>query len=263
MRRASTRFFLVAAALIAGIALLRPAGAADVGDDEFKALLDHDIKIINQSVQAVEKASAKEKKGIEKNAASGIKSSALMIAGYANDRISGSNATADGKSAAIRDTALKIYKAADAKDFKGAAELAKGLADAKPAAGAKKIDLAAAAKELGEVTQKEVMHNFLKTSQFGTNYEADIIANAKKATAKPADANLMAHRVLVMGEYNKFITKTNNAAEKKSWDEMNEKMIKAAQDLQAAAKKKSSAADMAKVFTVLNSTCTACHDDFK
>jgi hypothetical protein len=263
MRRASARILLVAAALIAAIALLRPAEAADLSDDEFKALLEQDIKIINQSVQAVEKAAAKDKKAIEKNAVSGIKSSTLLIAGYANDRVTGKNASADGKAAAIRDAALKIYKAADAKDFKGVADMTKGLADPKPAANPKKIDLAAAVKDLGEVTQKEVMHNFLKTSQFGTNVEADIIANSKKATAKPADVALMAQRVLVMGEYNKFVTKTNNAEEKKSWDEFNTKMISATEALLATSKKKTSPADLAKAFTLVNSTCTACHDDFK
>ena len=107
------------------------------------------------------------------------------------------------------------------------------------------------------------MDNSKKTSQYGTNLEDDIMANAQKTTAKPADVTLMAYRVLVMGEYNKTVVKAENAADKKKWVEYNEKMIKSATDLAAAAKKKSSAADMQKVFATLNASCVACHDDFK
>ena len=199
MRRTSARMLLVTAALIVGLAFFRSAGAADVSDDEFKALLDQDVKVIDQAVKAVDKASGKDKKVVEKNASSGVKSSALMIAGYANDRITGKNPDADGKAAALRDAALKMYKSADAKDFRAVAEAAKGLTSPSVAQGAKKIDLSAAIKDLGEVTQKEVMHNFLKKEQYGTNIEADIIANGKKATIKPADAALMAQRLFGNG----------------------------------------------------------------
>jgi hypothetical protein len=259
---------MVTAALVLGLMIFAPADAADISDDDFKAMLDQDTKIINAAVQSVDKADPKGKKVADKNAGSGIKSSALMIAGYANARIDGKNADADGKSAAIRDTALKIYKLASAKDFKGVGEATKTFASPAAAAGAKKIDLAAAVKELGtateqEVTQKEVMHNFLKKEQHGTNIEADIIANSKKAVAKPADINLMAQRLMIMAEYNKIVVKADNAEAKKQWAEYNDNMIKAIEALQATTKKKTSAADLAKAFTVVDGSCKACHDDFK
>jgi hypothetical protein len=260
MRRTPARLLLVATAVAAAVACLRPADAADVSDDEFKALLDQDAKIIAKATAAVGKASGKDKKVVEKNAGSGIKSSAIIIAGYANGRIDGKNLTADAKAAGVRDLAIQIFQAADKKDFKAAGDLAKGLADAKPAADAKKIDLT---KAFEGIVNKDVMDNFKKTSQYGTNLEDDIIANEKKTTAKPADVTLMAHRVLVMGEYNKTVVKAENAADKKKWVEYNDKMIKSATDLAAAAKKKSSAADMQKVFATLNASCVACHDDFK
>jgi hypothetical protein len=263
MRRISAWMLLVIAGFIGGLTYFTPAGAADVSDDEFKAMLEQDTKIINDAVAAVDKATGKDKKVVEKNASSGVKSSALLIAGYANSRIDGKNANADGMAASVRDTALKMYKAADAKDFKAVSAAATDLARPKAVAGAKKVDLAAAIKDLGEVSQKEVMHNFLKKEQYGTNIEADIIANAKKATAKSADINLMTKRLLVMADYNKIVVKPESAADKKSWADYNEKMIKAVEGLQATTKKKTSAADLAKAFTAVDGSCKACHDDFK
>jgi Cytochrome C' len=262
MRRTPARTLLVAAALGLGLALLGSAGAADPATDpEFRAMVDQDARLIQQAADAVDKAaSPKEKKVVARNAGSGIKSSALLMATYANDRIGGTDKAADARAAAIRDEAIKIYKAAADGNYKAAADAAKGLADVKPAAEAKKIDVT---KELGELTQKEVMHNFLKTTQFGTNAEADIIANAKKATATPANTSLIAHRVLVMGELNKAIVKADNAADKKKWEDYNTKMIQATEGLLAAGKKKTSPADLGKAFTAVNASCTACHDDFK
>src|SRR5262249_2657312 len=134
MRRIRARILLVAAVVAAAaFACLRPVDAAGVNDDEFKALLDQDAKIIAKATAAVEKASGKDKKVVEKNAGNGIKSSAIIIAGYANDRIDGKNPSADAKAAGVRDLAIQIFQATDKKDFKAAAELGKGLADAKPA----------------------------------------------------------------------------------------------------------------------------------
>ncbi|HEX3148387.1 MAG TPA: cytochrome c [Gemmataceae bacterium] len=261
MRHTSARNLLVAAAFLAGLAYLAPVGAADPTDDEFKSLVEQDAKVMVGAADAVDKAaSPKEKKVVAKNAGSGIKSSALLVATYANTRIAGKDKTADAKAAGVRDEALKIYKAAADGNFKEAAELAKGLASAKPAAEGKKIEFL---KDLGEVTQKEVMHNFLKTPQYGTNVEADIKANGKKATAKPAETALMVHRVLAMGDLNKVVVKAEGAADKKKWEDYNAKMIAATESLLTATKKKTSAADLQKAFTLVDSTCTACHDDFK
>src|SRR5262245_29253046 len=175
MRRIRARIFLVTAVVTAAaFTCLRPADAAGVNDDEFKALLDQDAKIIAKATAAVDKASGKDKKVVEKNAGSGIKSSAIIIAGYANERIDGKNPTADAKAAGVRDLAIQIFQAADKKEFKAAGGLAGGLADAKPAADPKKIDVA---KAFEGIANKDVMDNFKKTSQYGTNIEDDIKAN--------------------------------------------------------------------------------------
>ena len=255
MRRTPARPLLVAAVLGVGLALLGSAGAADPASEaEFKALVEQDAKIIQRAADAVAKApDAKAKKIVSRNARSGIQSSALILAQMGNAR-------GDGYGAAVRDEAVKIYKAATDGKFEEAAKMAQGLPSVKPAADPKKIDFL---KDLGEVTQKEVMHNFLKTSQFGTNAEADIIANAKKATATPDHTANIARRVLAMGELNKVVTKGENAAEKKSWEEFNTRMIQAAEGLLAASKKKASPTDLTKAYTLVNSSCIACHDDFK
>lgn len=262
MRRIPARTFLLAAALAAGLILLGSAGAADApADAQFQTLVAQDAEIIQKSAAAVEKATnVKDKRVVSRNAAAGIKSAALMVATLANDRIGGTDATADGRAAAVRDQAIQIYKAAAEGNFQAVADAARGLAAVKPAAEAKKIDVV---KQLGEVTPKDVMHNFLKTSQYGTNAEADIIANAKKLSATPAQAALIAYQVLAMGELNKVVVKGENAAEKKAWNDFNQKMIAAADGLLAASQKKGKAADLGKAFGAVNVSCVTCHDDFK
>jgi hypothetical protein len=262
MRRTPARTLLVAAALATGLVLFGTAGAADAPTDaEFSALVVHDAKILAAAADAGMMAkSAKDKAA--KNAANGIKSSALLVATYANERITGSDKGNDGQAAAVRDMALKAYKAASDGNFKEVADIAKGLPIAKSTADAKKIDVIQA---VGDLTPKEVMHTFHKTGSpsFGSNAEADIQANAKKATAKPAEAAEIARRVLALGDISKVVKKGENAAEKKTWDDYNAQMIKSAEDLLAVSKKKSTAADLQKAFTAVNSRCTACHDDDK
>src|SRR4029079_5053460 len=101
MRRTPARTLLVAAILGVGLALLGSAGAADPATDtEFQALVDQDAKVIQAAADAVTKApSPKEKKVVTRNAGSGIKSAALLMAAYANDRIGGTDAAADVQSA--------------------------------------------------------------------------------------------------------------------------------------------------------------------
>jgi len=262
MRRIPVRFCLVSAFLLAAIAFFSPADAADATDDEFKALVDQDAKLIAKAVEAVDKATtAKDKKTVGRSAGAGIKSSAMIMAGYANARITGKDPAVDGKAAAVRDEAIKIYKAAAEGNFKAAAEAAKGLATLKASASPKKIDLT---KEFpSDVTSKDVMLNFMKTAQYGTNVEADVIANGKKATAKPAEVDLIAHRLLAMGEYSKTIIKPEGAKDKAAWKEYNDKMISTTEALLATTKKKTTAADLAKAFTAVNATCVACHDEYK
>ena len=50
------RSLLALAVLIAGIAVLSTSNAADVGNDEFKILIDQDSKLITKALAAVAKA---------------------------------------------------------------------------------------------------------------------------------------------------------------------------------------------------------------
>lgn len=256
MRRFSARLIAFAACL----AVLAHVGAADVSDDELKVVVEQDGKILVRGSEAVEKATAKTKKNVERNASNGAKSSALILAAIANERITGKNADADAKSAAIRDTAIQLYKDASEKNFKGVADAAKALAAPKPAAGAKKI--ADISKSFAEASPKDVMHNFLKVDQYGTNAEADIIANSKKPVAKPETTIAIAHRVIAMYELNKSITNAEGA-KKKEWDDFNEKMLKAGNALLEAGRAKKTGADLSKAYLAVDSTCKLCHDKFK
>jgi hypothetical protein len=260
MRQVSARRALSAAAFGAVLVMIAPAGGADPADAEFKTMIDQQVAVITNAAEAIDKAEPDKKKIVTRNAGVGIKSSAIMIAQLANSRITGKDAAADGQAAAIRDKAIQIYKLAADMKFKDAANLAKTSASPPPATNPKPIDVAAAC---GELTPKEVMDGFKTKDKFGSNVEADIKANAKKATIKPAEVVLIADRVLAMSELNKTVKKGENAAEKKTWDDYNAQMHKAAEDLLAASKKKATAADLQKAFTTLDSRCTACHDDDK
>ncbi|WP_020470597.1 cytochrome c [Zavarzinella formosa] len=248
---------LLGAALIVAITGL--SHAADVTDDEFKVLIDADTKLIAKAAEAGDKGA----KPVKNNAANGIRSTALYVAGYANSRIGGKD---DAKMAAIRDQALLIAKAAKDQDFKKIGELTKDLSAPKAAATKKeKIDVAkAAGVEEGDV--ELVMHHFKKPVAYASGAEEEIKKYGKKgATApKPEVAIALANRVLVLAEFSKTAIKADNAAAKKDWATYNDKMAKAAEDLLTAAHaKKSSPADLAKAFTAIDGACTACHSKFK
>lgn len=244
--------------LIAGLAGI--GTAADVSDDEFKALLDADAKTITKAADAATNATGAAKKTAEQRASHGIHSTALYVAAYANARVGGK----DAKAAAVRDQALKIAKAAAAKDFKAVADLAKDLADPKAKADkADKIDVAkAAGLKDGEIDL--VMHHFKKPTVYGSGAEDDIKAFAKKAPLKPELAGAIAHRVLAMTEFSKTAAKGENAKEKKDWADYNAKMETAALNLlKASQAKKPAPADLQKAFTAVLGGCTACHNVFK
>ena len=262
MRRSTARI-LVAAALFAGLVYLGRAGAADVPDDELKVLVEQDAKILTRGVAAVAKANEKAKKNVERNAANGAKSSAMFLATVANESISGKNADTDAKAAAVRDLAVQLYKDASDKNFKAIEEAAKGLAAAKPATGAKKIDLS---KAFPEASPKDAMHNFLKYDQYGMNGEADIIAQGGKkkvVSLSPEQTVAIAHRVIAMHELSKTISSAEGGAKKKEWDDFNDKMLKAGTDLLAAGRGKKTGPELAKAFQAVDASCKACHNVFK
>lgn len=248
---------LLTATMVIGLSLY--ATAADVGDDDYKTLLDQDIKLLTKAVEAVEKA--KDAKVTGQRAAGGVKSDALYIAAYANARI-GKTPAEDGKMAAVRDTAISIAKAADKKDFKAIAAAIKELENPKPAAKAAKIDVA---KAFGELSVDDVMHTFKKPTAYGGEWEdliKDNATNKKGRAVTPAVAASIAHRSLIMAEYSKTVMKAENAKDKKEWAEYNEKLVKAAEDLLKASKGKK-ADDLTKAFKALNESCTVCHSAFK
>lgn len=261
MRHLFGRKVVGTVAVILGLAMMSQLDAGEISGDDFKVLIEQDTKLINKAIDSVEKA--KDKKVAEQRASSGIRSSALMVAAYSNARISGKSAADDGKMAAVRDAALKIAKAAGDKDFKTVTATSKELASAKGTEG-KKMTYDELLKAAGkEVSIDDVMHNFKKTNAHGGAWEDAIKNNSKKAVSKADDTTSIAHRVIALGEYSKIVTKASNDKEKKEWNEFNEKMIKAGEELLAAGKAKKTGADLAKAFTAVNGSCTACHNTFK
>ncbi|HVK12506.1 MAG TPA: cytochrome c, partial [Gemmataceae bacterium] len=262
MRRTTARI-LVAAALFAGLVYLGQAGAADAPAEEFPVIVDQDAKILARGIAAVEKANEKAKKNVERNAANGAKSSAMYLATIANDSIAAqSTDLGKAKVAAIRDAAVRLYKAASEKDFKGIADAAKGL-NPTEVGGAKKIDLS---KAFPEATPKDVMHNFLKYDQYGMNGEADIIAQGGKkkvASLRPEQTVAIAHRVIAMHDLSKTISSAEGGAKKKEWDDFNDKMLKAGTDLLAAGRAKKTGPELSKAFQAVDASCKACHNVFK
>ncbi len=265
MRCSARRTLVGAAVVLAGIVGLSSdssvtaQGGNAVPEEEFKTLVDQDIKNIEAMVEVGKKKGAA---NISK-ASRSIKSSSMMIAAYAQSRI-GSKGANDAKLASLRDQAIKVGAAAGMKNFAAADNLVKLLkANAvDPKANTKKIDLVAA---VGEFDIEELMYQFKKTSVGGLGVEEEIKAQAKKATIKPAEAAALAQRVLAVADYCEIVGINggfNASKPKKAWDDYNKDMRAAAKDVIAAAAKKN-AADLKDAFNKLDRSCVACHDKFK
>jgi len=250
-----------AAVLMAGILGLNKTSseAADpVPEDELKALYDQDAKNIPPMIAVGEK---KGNANISK-ATRSIKSNAMMIAFYANSRITGKSAAEDGKMAALRDEALKVALAAGGKNFAAAATAAKGLSlDMTPAKGAKAMATAALATA-GKMDLEELMYQFKKTSVGGLGIEEEIKANGKKAVMSPAKITALATRVLAIADYSESVhVEFDGKKTQKDWDNYNKDMRTAAKALIAAANGKPK--ELAAAFTKLDGACVACHEKMK
>ena len=267
MRYSGRRTLVGAAVILAGIVGLNftATDAAESGnpvpEGEFKTLVEQDAKNIETMIATGKKGGAAN----TSKASRAIKSSALMIAAYAQSRI-GSKGADDAKLATLRDAAIKVGTAAGKKKFDDAAAGVKALsiaAAADPKASVKKVDLVAAA---GEFDIEELMYQFKKTSVGGLGIEEEIKAQAKKATITPANATAMAQRVLIIADFCDVIGINggfNAGKPKKAWDDFNKDMRVAAQGLITAAAGKPTAAALQTAFTKLDSSCVKCHDKFK
>lgn len=262
MRWSARRTIIGSAVLLTGmIGLYQNASdAADpVPEKEFKSLVDQDAKQINTLLR--------DGKPAKKTADRGIKSSAMMIAYYAQSRMNGKN-DGDARLATLRDTALEVAKTGGKKKYMDAVAPAKMLA----------VDIAPAAKpNLNAMTvlqmvnatgmdMEELMYQFKKTTVGGLGIEAEIKdISAKKTTIAPDKASTMAARILAVANFSDVIEPTKGftpKTPKKDWDESNNAMREAAKEVLAAANAKD-AKKMQAAYFKLDGACTSCHDKFK
>jgi hypothetical protein len=263
MRWSARRTLLGAAVLMAGILGLNRTSseAADpMPESEFKALFDQDAKNIPGMIAMGQKKGAA---NISK-ASRAVNSNAMMIAYYANSRITGKDAKDDAKMAALRDTALKVALAAGKKKFDEAEGPAKKLSlsiaadggDAKPLKTAALVDA-------GKMDLEQLMYQYKKTSVGGMGAEEDIKANSKKLTLAPDKVATLANRVLAVCEYCETVTPEFDAKKtKKDWERYNKDTRAAAQALLSAVAGKNQKT-IQTALTKLDGACVACHEVMK
>jgi Cytochrome C' len=255
MRSNARRIWLGAAVLMSGLFALAGATtlAADVPDDVLAGLIEQDARQINKLL-----GEPRPEKRIPF-----IKSSAMMLAAYAQDGM-GKNSAQAAKYAALRQNALKVAEAAAAKKLKDAAEPAKALnlngaggGDTKP------LKL----YELHKFDVNDLMAQYKKTAVGGLNIEQDIKDFSKKPGMKPADAILIAARVQFTSDFLENMQPDEGFNPKKpkpQWDEANKRTRTAAEELAEVAKApKVDAAKLQKALSKLDAGCISCHDTFK
>jgi hypothetical protein len=260
MRLNARRIWIGAVVIGAGLVALAaaPGEAADVPDDVLPILIDQDAK---QVVKSLNDGKPDKKVIIQ------IKSSAMMIAAYAQSKITGSNPTEDAKYATLRKNALKVVEAAAAKKFKDAVEPSKLLSlnsPADPKADTKPLKL----YEMHKFDINDLMAQYKKSAVGGQNVEADIKDFSKKGGAKPDQARQMAFRILTTAEMVDNMEPDGGFAggkkTKEAWLGFNKKMKQTAEELAETAKAaKGDPKKLQMAFTKTDGACVACHDVFK
>jgi len=224
------------------------ARAAELTPSDVAALVGIDGKFINTAL----KGGTPEKKSNVP-----IKSSALMVAVYAQAQITGKDAAEDLKFASMRDNALKVYKAIASKKYADAVAPAKALAamEVDPGASVKPVDILKETK----ADIDDLMAQFKKS---GLDLETQIKAQSKKA-GKPEDAAAIGARMLVIVDlmatiHPDFGGKKNQAA----WTASSKEMKVASEEVLKAATSKD-AKKISAAMLKLDGSCTSCHNVFK
>ena len=190
-------------------------------------LIAADGKYINTTLAAlVGKSDPK----LEKRSMNPLKSSALMVAAYAQTQITGKSAEDDAKYASVRDNALKVYKAVSSKKNADAVAPAKALA-------AMEVDKAASVKpvDIAKETKADIDDLMAQFKKSGLGLEDQIKALSKKA-GKPEEASALGARMLIVVDlmgtiHPDFGGKKTQAA----WSASSKEMKVASEDLIKAA----------------------------
>jgi len=266
--RSNFKRVLVGAVLLAGIMGLsqtRSEAVDPLPANEFNSLVTQDVKNLEALLAMAQKGG----KANESKASRGMKSSAMMIALYADARIDGTNAANDAKMATLRDAAIDIAKAAGNKNFRIGAQV-KALGPnmkAVPGVNAKPMAVAAliAASNLDA---EEMMYQFKKAQFGGLGIEQDVKAYANNGNAALANGKLLALRLLVAAEYVDALGPAGGFAPpariQRAWLAHSADMKAAATEfLTEMQAKKPDPNKLAAAFTKVDGACVRCHQDFK
>ena len=243
----SIRTFAAAVGLTAGL-LLTAVAREPLPASVTEKLIEGDIAYLQKQL---------EKSTPEKRALPTIKATAMLLAVYAQDNLSGTKAE---QMAGLRAAAIKVAEAIDKKDFAGAKAAAGGLKDAK-GADKKTIDLSKQAK----LNIDEVMSTFRKGTVGGRNIEADLKAQVKTLTDVGLAAEIGGRSAAIAELAEKLPPAVATGAKAKQWTDWSKEM----NDLGKALAKeagKGAAADKKQVTNLLKKlekNCVDCHSVFK
>jgi len=167
--------------------------------------------------------------------------------------------------APLRDGALKVADAIAKKDYKAAAEAAKGLA----AKGTGKALAPSGLEGKAKFGLEEVMSPFRASKVGGLNIDKDMRDMMKGTTPIDMSAlQLLAARTAVLGEYSVAFPNekaTINAANKAKWDKWSKEMTEISKklDAEAAKGKTADSKEIVKMLKMLDAKCLDCHNEFR
>lgn len=163
------------------------------------------------------------------------------------------------KDDAIKSQAIKVFEAMEKKDFKAAADAAKGLSSPKADPAVKAIKVA---------SLEDVMSPFRVSKAGGQNIEADIKGAMKEGKIDAGAAELIGVRTSVIAVFTNDLPTdkaTTNNAQKMKWARWTADMASASKELTEEGAKGKGADEKKLIATIkkLDASCINCHNDFR
>jgi hypothetical protein len=199
---------------------------------------------------------AKTKKKLEGR----IKATAMLIAQYSQDNLSGKDAD---KFAATRAKALEVAEAITKKNVPAAQAATAQLASVAPDSKADKKPMKLAT--MNKLELHEVMDLFGGSTGGGMNIEKDIRDAKKNGPKDAAAAALIGTRTAAIANFTADLSPMFGGKKTKTdWDKWTTDMKKQATEIaDEASKPKADLAKLKKMFNTLDATCTNCHNVFR
>ncbi len=232
--------------------LVLAGGGSSVPPAELTRLIEQDAKFLQDTL-------AKSK--LDKKTGRKIKGTALMVAAYAQVGMSKDNAPA---MATLRDTALKLIKAADADDLSEAKKLAAALsASPKADAAANPAPVAFNAHLELELVMRQFSSE--RIGGFGMEGELETLVEMKGAAAGAQKDKVLAlaNKITVIADVARFYPPEKDEPKgktKANWLGFTDSLRTQAQALADAAR---TGKDIGTAADNLSKACTKCHDVFR